>query len=119
MREIKFRAWSVQHNRWINFSQDIAFDTFDQPYDVLELCDKENTGIIWEQYTGLKDKNGKEIYEGDLLRDGPLIDCVIFKGNGWFLQSLATQALYHPEADEYCLFEVIGNIHENPELLNA
>jgi hypothetical protein len=73
----------------------------------------KDNDITIEQFTGLLDKNGKEIYEGDIV-----LDCdedinmdVIFE-NGIFC-TCNTNSIY--EMDD---IEVIGNIHENPELLN-
>jgi uncharacterized phage protein (TIGR01671 family) len=78
-----------------------------------------------EQYTGLKDKNGKEIYEGDIvsgicLNDGPQICVVGFDTFGIFY----TKIKFYPceEWDNVAMLaqehnEIIGNIFENPELL--
>lgn len=81
----------------------------------------------WRQYTGLKDKHGKEVYERDTVRCGYGTGRVIFKGGcfmvEWtddkeaYLEFLNSRnGKYTRQDDE--LFEVIGNIFENKELLN-
>lgn len=72
--------------------------------------------VIISQFTGLLDKNGKEIYEGDIVRDG----VVEFKFGKWLIvnkrDDLKTKILYDAihDTDKQ---EIIGNIYENPELL--
>ena len=58
MREIKFRAWDTDSNVWIGNVKD---------WEARYLNDKDTDNILM-QYTGLKDKNGVEIYEGDIVR---------------------------------------------------
>ncbi|MBR3180671.1 hypothetical protein IKF63_01155, partial [Candidatus Saccharibacteria bacterium] len=72
MRELKFRAWDTEAKCYVK--DPILTDNFGQVYEVCEeASNKRGTclithkpNVILEQYTGLKDKNGKEIYEGDI-----------------------------------------------------
>jgi len=129
MREIKFRAWD-EEDKWMGEVTTIDFDE-NFCYIKTRHVEDENqfdmNGTPIMQYTGLKDKNGKEIYEGDILkitckfelRKGIEIDvvewvdsCISFGCSDWLLYELASN---HEDGEQE--FEVIGNIYENPELL--
>lgn len=111
MREIKFRAWDKEYpERKMSYSRDWA------NYDWGDLIqDKERFEVM--QYTGLKDKNGKEIYEGDILEG--FGKWVVMFSNGKFIFQLQKRNKrgFDPESIDFDFVAVIGNIYENPELL--
>lgn len=123
MREIKFRAWLKEHKTMVNVAEiDIDHQLiYHYGFDDFEGNFEKFNSIELLQYTGLKDKNGKEIYEGDILSDGNDEETykVIFK-NGSF------RAEFEGDFEEYSFdlidvvaqgCEVVGNIYENPELI--
>lgn len=80
------------------------------------------------QYTGIKDRNGKEIYRSDLIRDCLTMQvyeikfgfCKKYAFSGWYAESndgYTTSINNDSDSDKNNLIEVIGNIYENPELL--
>lgn len=119
MREIKFRVWDKKKRTW--FEPDMVRIYGDGSMDFLGRWESISTSPEYElmQYTGLKDKNGKEIYEGDLL--GPLFPYFeVGFVNGSFVGTFTgainrhTRMLYELLTDD---LEVIGNIYESRELL--
>lgn len=117
MREIEFRAWHNSSKEMVYFK-----DSKIDQYKALHLWDLINgnhpDGSLM-QYTGLKDKNGKKIFEGDIVErryDTHLADVNLVK---WHEENLQWILLRNGIIDwlKEDPLEIIGNIHENPELL--
>lgn len=118
MRSLKFRAWdkSVEHlyevQTLIDGGDAIGRYVLNGEMNYIHLCADE---IIVEQYTGLKDKNGKEIYEGDVLESTWNGDKAVVVWN-----NVEGEWEHYADFNAYSKYGgsvVIGNIHENPELL--
>lgn len=133
MREIKFRAWNLAKKCWISSFYPLfnGYDVFQSRHwfegiqgdndEDLSFTDGE---AILMQYTGLKDRLQKEIFEGDILvhdlgsrgKSDPFQ--VIYKGCGFTIKPNHTSQMDAVALNNlHSGFEVIGNIYENPELL--
>lgn len=129
MREIKFRGRRKNSDEWVygaflaiprlcSYIYDVQPDGQATRY----LVDEDTVG----QFTGLSDSNGKEIYEGDILRFAPpwrweederRNGVVVYKCYGFRIEySDTSEALFNLAAND-APFTVIGNIHDSPELL--
>lgn len=143
MRDIKFRVWRVERQEfasnniyasWLQYDNGIMIPSFQEE-------------IILMQFTGMKDIDGREIYEGDIYRDEFSIDdekgidervyfiCVFVKCMAAFCWLSTAEYLlgmhdydkwieneelpYTLDVEEVCKLKVIGNAYENPELLTA
>ena len=123
MREIKYKAWHKIRNKMYKVWSLFWFDD-GMRVDIYGMGDREETSedienVILIEYAGLHDKNGKEIYEGDILKFSDHF-------NPWLIQWKITGDNIHggagfaaPLYAELSWGEVIGNIYENPELLEA
>ena len=120
MRDIKFRAWD-KHNKTMSQVDAILLSTD-------EILTSDNMGepkamyhYEMMQYTGLKDKHGKEIYEGDIvcMHYGSIyvVEWVEKLGLFTICRPIVSVASY-PFID-YGRCEIIGNVHENPELIKT
>ena len=134
------RIWDVDNNEWLCEHDDDAL-----PYYGFDIRGGEVTAIqgmmgvynafahgkefIWEQSTGLKDKNGKEIYEGDIVEENIDFNSKMTDGTFrykvywnedelcWSLDPISQESIHNDLWELNSSRRVIGNIHENPELL--
>jgi uncharacterized phage protein (TIGR01671 family) len=127
MRTIKFRAWDKEEKSWVAdglamdlyYSAKVGCFMFDN--DSYDLARKD---IEFVQFTGLYDRNGKEIYEGDVVQiaqdligwfpqdtDKPIIKVVEY-----FMCTFLPLPQVHGVAGSGAI-QIIGNIYENPELI--
>jgi uncharacterized phage protein (TIGR01671 family) len=131
MREIRFKVWCIDGNCWIdlydiNRYSDTNFEGESLHSLGCTIYNYPTNEFILVQYTGLKDKNGKEIYEGDIIKittkDDVIYSTIYFKSGGfiftdpqgsrhligWYLDWLSPESGY---------VEVVGNKFENPDML--
>ena len=124
MREIKFRAWDKKNKRMIGWH-----DTVFKPEigNSVYLCEyplkyMKESFLEYLQFTGLKDKNKKEIYQGDILiineEDDEWYDVVIRDKNCLELSKYKNRCVTNISLYEFHKkIKVIGNIYDNPEFL--
>lgn len=112
MREIKFRAWDMRVNKWYE-SVNAPFkwyDGFDRPTNPYIAFCTVPEGVILQQFTGIKDANGKEIYEGDILHSTYISNS---PPEQWVVKISQFLRL---NISSGITKVVVGNMYENPEL---
>ena len=132
MKEIKVRAWNITLQRMSGPKtiKELIETAIHEEARGLKVSENYSN-LIFIQYTGLKDKNGKEIYEGDILGVPPnnvwgivgfgkhnvIEDYYMYEAYGWYTEHKGKKSGILTEDLGYC--EIVGDIYENPELLKS
>lgn len=129
MREILFRGKRIDSGEWVDGGY--KHEKIGKYYTAVFIVEHLTSGV-WEnhrvdpatvgQYTGLNDKNGKKIFEGDIVAQPVCKYTVEFDGGAFFLVPISAHNPYGCPLQLIgfgIMFEVIGNIHDNSELLEV
>ena len=127
MREIKYRLWNPCRKGY-HYDIDTVMDCLKQQSSGLYDHEKEYGGVF-EQYTGLKDKNGVKIFEGDYIKvpndwnqfglDAGEVYNIYFAFGGFRMKPKYDLSYKGFWIEDDNLYEVVGNIFDNPELLEV
>lgn len=123
MREIKFRVWDVERKSWMNEQ-----DVYNEVQEQARWNPERGQFYKLMQFTGLHDKSGKEIFEGDIIQwhgyegqNGKQIRTIRKRAIGMtvdaFRNSFIDDCFHLQNLLRQATIEVIGNVHENPELI--
>lgn len=110
-RKIEFRVWDKVSNIWV------------AGWRITQSgCSSQHNAYVLMQFTGLADKNGKEIFEDDLVRKENRVGRIVFRDCAFTVAFQGEDQVWYPAAHSYLhvfrdSLEKIGNIWENPELL--
>jgi len=131
MREIKFKVWNPYRKSWAIEFAIVWHGDGSYIFEYAKGKDWEThtdfEGFIIVQYTGLKDRNGKEIYKGDRLEEAhdtimenkSIKSIVIWDNDRSMFRLNCHQNIYLGAEDAELYLEVTGNIYENPELIKG
>ena len=124
MGEIKFRAWSKNKNEFVNV---VGFDLIKNTARIHcganIYCNVSLNDLEIELFTGLKDKNGIEIYDGDKIGEGIVKFCEYYDEEGYYDCKHIGWIVERSDGKRDTLIDciknkVIGNIHENKDILS-
>jgi uncharacterized phage protein (TIGR01671 family) len=125
MREIKFRGKAIEEAHSVHSHQHVK----DGEWLYGDLAQNKDKGVMWVdtwhvipstvgQYTGLKDKNGKEIYEGDIVK-ADMLYVIVFEEDWATFRAKSIIGFGEMNMTFSRRMEVVGNIHDNPEMLEG
>lgn len=115
MREIKFRARDTIEGKMISWEELVA-----EPFSIGVLKSGKSDRYIPMQYTGLHDRNAREIYEGDIVQSHNGSKLEVFwndLSHGWWFAYIKDGERHHATEVNITLLEVIGNIYENQPVI--
>jgi len=129
MREIKFRAWDTIEKKIRLEALEIKDIGLGQGSVIASKEVQTDSPLIWMQFTGLLDKHGKEIWDGDIVHNKSLSmrgevkmgfhETALGKHYGWYIHRYMKISKDKASSWESPHWKVIGNIYSNPELLST
>jgi uncharacterized phage protein (TIGR01671 family) len=130
-RELRFRAWSEESECYTcsdNITEQVYGNAVVHPEGTGQFVLDNDVDYLFEQFTGLADKNSRDVYEGDIIRvkmdfqsivDPPSLSheiCLVEWDREYLAWVIGEEYLSSVKGGD---FEVVGNIHKNPDLLGA